>query len=619
VNYLYLGLLFLALAVIEVLQAGTRFVFSLPSYTILSLAGISTLLSFRRPQFPANMVCLLGSALFFGYLLFRILTSPVEYLARADFFSVLGGLVVYLLVAFFLTAPKQRLWLLLGLLVIGLVHVGIGVLQYIRREHFQIFSFIQPPADYGARASGFYGCPDHLAGYLEVVALMGLSVACWSRWPIWLKVCAGYLSLMCFAGILLTGSRGGYLSTGFGFLVFIGLSLMTLRKGVIANKWPLAIGTIVVAGLVLTGMIYFISSQFSLRTRWANVVEQGGNRLEMWGEAIEQFKLNPVVGTGSGSYLYYQRHFRKSSEWRDAIYVHNDYLHLLAEYGIIGFAAFAIFLGVHVASGIRSFNWFTNERMNSLGRIRSDTLALNIGALSGLSTYLVHSFFDFNLHVPANALLMAIPVALLANPGVDLPFKSARFHKTNRYLRLALPALAVWLAVASLPRLPAEYFAEQARLAFGRDQFAATVSAANAGIGRDRRNPFLYWYLGQGYFALGETAPNPEVGEVFFKLAAQAYSNSLPLFPQDRYLLLGMGWSLDALKRFDEAEPYFKEVVTAEPNSAQIRAFYASHLHSAGKLDQAEQEYNNSMKLYWNVMAHNGLERLAKERKVSGQ
>jgi tetratricopeptide (TPR) repeat protein len=268
-----------------------------------------------------------------------------------------------------------------------------------------------------------------------------------------------------------------------------------------------------------------------------------------------------------------------------------------------------------LGNGIQSFRWFTTERMNSLGRIRSDTLALNIGALSGLSTYLIHSFFDFNLHIPANALLLAIVFAILANPGVDLPFKSARFHKTNRYLRLALPALALWLALAGLPTLRAEYFAEQARLAFGRDDFATTVKAANTGISFDHRNPFLYWYLGQGYFAMGETAPNSDVGEVFFKLSEQAYRKSLPLFPQDRYLLLGMGWSLDALKRFDEAEPYFKEVVAAETNSAQIRAFYAIHLHSAGKLDEAGKEYTNSMKLYGNLAAQRGLERLAQERK----
>ena len=43
--------------------------------------------------------------------------------------------------------------------------------------------------------------------------LMGLSAAFWSRWKHWLKICAGYLSFMCFVGILLTGSRGGCLSS----------------------------------------------------------------------------------------------------------------------------------------------------------------------------------------------------------------------------------------------------------------------------------------------------------------------------------------------------------------------------------------------------------------------
>ena len=51
-----------------------------------------------------------------------------------------------------------------------------------------------------------------------------------------------------------------------------------------------------------------------------------------------------------------------------------------------------------------------------------------------------------------------------------------------------------------------------------------------------------------------------------------------------------------------------------EPNSPQISAYYAAHLHSAGKLDQAEAEYNRSLKLYWNPAAFEGLQRLTKER-----
>jgi len=130
------------MVVIDCLIGGLRLVFSLPAYAILSLTAFSTVLSFRRPQFPANMLCLSGTALFFGYVLIRIFKSPVEYLARADLFCVLAALIVYFLLAFFLTAPKHRLWLLLGLLVLALVNVGIGALQYLRREHFVIFSFI---------------------------------------------------------------------------------------------------------------------------------------------------------------------------------------------------------------------------------------------------------------------------------------------------------------------------------------------------------------------------------------------------------------------------------------------------------------------------------------------
>src|SRR5439155_26313291 len=181
-----------------------------------------------------------------------------------------------------------------------------------------------------------------------------------------------------------------------------------------------------------------------------------------------------------------------------------DYLHLLAEYGLIGMAALVIFLAVHIGNGLKTFQWFISERLSALGRIRRDTLAVNIGALSALSTYLIHSFFDFNLHIPANALLLAIVFGLLANPGVELPFKSAKFHHANRYLRLALPALGLWLAIAGLPTLPAEYFGEQARVAIRDERFDDAVKAAKKGIRYDHKNPNLYAYLGDGFSGLGE-------------------------------------------------------------------------------------------------------------------
>ena len=50
----------------------------------------------------------------------------------------------------------------------------------------------------------------HLAGYLEAVGAFALSFAAWSRWAGWARFLAGYLALLCYAGVAITGSRGGY-------------------------------------------------------------------------------------------------------------------------------------------------------------------------------------------------------------------------------------------------------------------------------------------------------------------------------------------------------------------------------------------------------------------------
>src|SRR5207302_11498318 len=136
---------------------------------------------------------------------------------------------------------------------------------------FAFLSSLPSASVYGARATGFYGCPDHLAGFLEVTGLLGLSVGCWGRWKHSLKVFTIYASLMCLVGVVLTGSRGGLLSAAGGFLVFVGLSLVTLQKGLMARKW-LLMGCALVAAVVLAGgLAYFLSNQVHLRLRWTNL------------------------------------------------------------------------------------------------------------------------------------------------------------------------------------------------------------------------------------------------------------------------------------------------------------------------------------------------------------
>ncbi len=198
-NVVYAVLIGLALTVIEFLIGGTRLVFSLPAYGLLAVAECFRWCDLRRPKLPANGWCLGASALFFGYILVRALTSPVAYLAwdddswcwPPDSLSADGLL---------LTDPRRRLWLLWVLLALAVVNLFVGA-QTIRerRQGYMLFGS-SGSNQYAGRASGLYICPDHLAGYLEVVGCLGLSIALWSRSRAWVKLLFGYCPFAAWRG-----------------------------------------------------------------------------------------------------------------------------------------------------------------------------------------------------------------------------------------------------------------------------------------------------------------------------------------------------------------------------------------------------------------------------------
>ena len=247
---------FAAFITIQTLIGGTRMVFSLPAY-LLAAAGALLLLFAIRQRKPAPCrVCLAVTAVAFAYLLARAILSPAPFIARSDICSLVGSLVVYLAFSLFLTANTGRMWFLVGLFVFALVQVLVGAVQFRDGNNFMPISWLQR-ADYGARASGFYVCPNHLAGLLEVLGVFAISIACWSRWRAWAKLLVGYVAACCYVGLIITGSRGGYLSAGASFIAFGILSLLVLRKTTPRLFWRAAgfgvLGAIVFCALVAFG------------------------------------------------------------------------------------------------------------------------------------------------------------------------------------------------------------------------------------------------------------------------------------------------------------------------------------------------------------------------------
>ena len=513
-------------------------VFSLPAYILLAGGVITAALAFKKQARPP-VICTSAALSLAAWVVARALTSPVPYLARTDLFMVLAAVLVYFTTVLCLRDQRTRFTLVAVLVVMALAHVVVGAVQFKQADNFMPLPGIMRPVLYEWRASGFYICPNHLAGLLEMIGLLSLGLACWSDSRPRARVLAGYCALMCLAGVAISGSRGGYLSVVFGLGVFAILSLWAVqlrrRGGFMLTLAALLFGTVLVIG----GGLLFMSQSDTLRTRLAHVYDTNDIRFHLWKAALMQYHLQPVTGTGSGTYLYYGRHFRDVPVQNDPMHAHNDYLELLAEYGLVGAVLCGLFVLVHLGSGLSGLRRIGAEQIPPDAPGRSHELALVIGSLSAIAALLLHSVVDFNLHIPANTLVVA--------PFFSDSWPPRRAKRRNRMMRRSgAPVCGAgwsWRWRWSCSRF---------RCASCRGRFlrrrpgwlCVTIAIptpcgfAQRGIAWDKENPYLYGYLGDAQHFLTLNAPDPASAIKLHEDALAAYSAGLKLFPQDTGLLL---------------------------------------------------------------------------------
>ena len=103
-------------------------------------------------------------------------------------------------------------------------------------------------------------------------------------------------------------------------------------------------------------------------------------------------------------------------------HVHNDYIEMLAETGVLGGLCGLAFLWI----------LFRQAKTCYAAEQGHFSRALHAGAVTGLCGILLHSFVDFNLHIPANAVLFLL-VAYLATSAPlrseSMPARHTRIRK----------------------------------------------------------------------------------------------------------------------------------------------------------------------------------------------
>lgn len=602
------------LITLQVLIGGARLVYALPAYLLVAAAGLAVWSRRRQVLVQPDLGCLASTAALAAWVLGRALFSPVQCLARPDLLMTLAALVVYLVCTLYLSGTHERFTMTLILVLAGIAHVALGIVQFTGQGNYMLLGWIFRP-DFGFRASGLFISPNHLAALLSMLGVLTLGICCWSRVALHTRAFAFYGFIVCLTGIALTGSRGGYFSTAIGLGVFAALSAFLARRFNRPNFFELAMATAFVLICVVAVALLFVvrSEVYEKRLRHVHDPSQQAELLAP--AALQQHRLNPRWGTGAGTFGYYARQFHGPAVQSDPQHAHNDYLEFLAEYGWTGAVLFGLFLLAHLRAAVAAIGRVLDQKLKPSAATASNELALLVGTLSALTIGFVHAARDFTFHLPANALLAALLFAILANPTVEIAGRKER-HALPPWLAWATPIVALLLLLAAVPRVWPAVLAERARLALRDRDYPAALEHARHAVARDPADADAAYAEGEALRYLALEASDPGRAETLRRESVAAFERGLKTFPRDVRLLLKLGQVLDDLGEVTRATECFEQVIEAAPHSGIVQASVGVHWHRQWDLVKAERFYRAAQSLGETLLSTAGLRDLERDQAV---
>jgi O-antigen ligase len=302
--------------------------------------------------------------------------------------------------------PLKTLSFLRVLIVIGVLEAVLGLVQY----------FVAPGWIFGYHnayynSTGTFINRNHFAGLLEMIvpATVAFAFAAMMRGR---DVARGYFYLFlgsCMSiAIVFSTSRMGLFSTLITLLCLGGaLRLKSTRKGTTA----IALGMI---GVVVAGALWIGIDIIVQRFDELNQGELLQGRGVVYADTLKMIAAHPF-GIGFGEY---RDTFRQYQTLRPDLlldHAHNDYLETTAEWGIL--PAALLWVAVFIIFG-RAFRSFLRTQSVE----RTTILIASMGAIFSI---LLHSLTDFNLQIPANAMLFFLFVGIAAQASSPKPFPSA--------------------------------------------------------------------------------------------------------------------------------------------------------------------------------------------------
>lgn len=287
-------------------------------------------------------------------------------------------------------------------------------------------------------------------------------------------------------------------------------------------------------------------------------------------------------------------------------YAENEYLQGAAELGLVGFGILAA-----------AFISFAVKVLRNFGRAAGRTVFwVSLGFVCSSIAMLVHSFFDFPTHIPANMGLFAAMGGVLV--GIASSGTVSQLEKEKNVSRGIMP-LIVWFAAVAfifIPFLCRQYFAEQ-NFSKANQEIVQIQKQNRIHTGKLNRSYELFqkakrWGgeqsriesgLGQ-VFALFSVLWREDAQEksAWLEKSEFAYKQALKMNPTNAEPQYYLGWIYDQRNALGKAEIYFRRASELEPQNPFYRYALGLNLLKQKKIDQAKLVFRETLAINKNYL-----------------
>lgn len=636
------GVHFLAFATPLVFLPATYSVFDLAKSTILQVGAIFLFSCWVCKQILSSQPKLNHTKLDFPILVF-LASAMLSTLTSVHFLSSIFGstgryeglltLLSYGLLFFLVTqtfSDDRKAWSLLNTMIVGATFVAVyGSIQFLGYDFFAWTELFEKH-----RSFSTIGNPVLLAGYLVLVLPISLGAYLKTERLV-SAIYYGASSLLIFATIVTTFSRGGWVAALIGMTVF---ALLAGSRTILSRK----MGLLILIGICAVLVVFVINQRalsssperdgISLLERLSSIpkLKEGSinTRLLIWRGALGMIRKRPLQGWGPETFWLAFGPFgsdqlaraTRSAESPDN--AHNHFLQIGSTLGMVGLSSFLAILICVFGHGWR----LTKNRdrllygslLAGLGGyvayLQTGVNVVSSGTIFWAGTGLIFAqpelsklyecnlwkkpgFLKFGVLGPVSGTLLIAMVFLLRLFFADVHFaKAQRTERSSRNLSYIAEEYDLALRLnpyeASYASRAGIFYADQLAKTGNGTFFPKAVSAFVRAEGTSPLDYGNYGLLGGLYLFAAEN-----LDPVYYSAAEEELRRALELQPFWAASRFRLGVCYFDTSRFEEALREFRLAERIDPRIAETQ-LYLGRLHEKkNEREEALRAYRKTLEL----------------------